>query len=187
MNTSNYRFAAWAGVVAATAFIVEVVVALAAEMPAYAETFSSAAVVLPIAVHVACGAYATYRLRDYLNTRYEFSGADRLILWLVALGLALGLVTIASKLFVEGAEAALLMMATGIPLGLVSVLFGYRLLAVNSSMAGLKKPFAWCHIVAPFCFLSVVLAPLGLLLLIVAQGLLAAILFNNASPELEFV
>ena len=80
-----------------------------------------------------------------------------------------------------------LMFSLGIPLGVISMLFGYRLLAVNGSISGYKKPFAYSHIIAPICFLTVVLAPIGLLLLIAAETLLMLMFFSDESPELEFV
>lgn len=172
---------------AVTAFIMEIIVTFASELPAYSEIISPSLVALMLAIHIAFGSYATYCLRTFLNERYDFHGTDFLIPLLVGSGIVFGLALIGSRLFLEATLSMVLMFSLGIPLGVISILFGYRLLAVNGSISGYKKPFAYSHIIAPICFLTVVLAPIGLLLLIAAETLLVLMFFSDESPELEFV
>jgi len=188
MKAQSFKVAGWIASAAVALFIVEVIVTFVSELPAYSEIIPASLVAFILAVHVAFASYATYCLRTFLNERYEFHGVDSLIPLLVISGIVFGLALICTKLFLGDTESMILMFSLGIPLGVISMLFGYRLLAVNSTISGYKKPFAYSHLIAPICFLSVVLAPIGLILLIVTETLLALIFFSSdKSPELEFV
>jgi hypothetical protein len=187
MNVKGYKAAGWAAAIAVTAFVFEIACTITSQIPAYAEIISPPLVVLTIVIHIAFASYATYCLRSFLNERYEFHAADTLIMLLVVGGIVLGLILVGSMFFLEPTVSMFLKLGAGVPLGVISVLFGYRLLAVNGTIGGLKKPLAYSHIIAPLCFLSIVLAPLGLLILLLAGVLLALIFFRDESPEFEFV
>ncbi len=187
MSAGNYKVAGWIACASIALFIVEVIVTFVSELPAYSEFIPPSLVAFILAVHVGLASYATYCLRAFLNERYEFHGTDFLIPLLVISGIVFGLALICSRLFLGDTVSMILMFSLGVPLGAISMLFGYRLLAVNSTISGYKKPFAYSCLIAPMCFLSVVLAPIGLILLM-AQGVLLALIFlNDKSPELEFV
>ena len=187
MKAKSYRAAGWAAAIAVTAFVFEIALRFALQIPAYADVIASPLVALTMVIHIAFASYAMYCLRPFLNERYEFHGADSLILLLVAGGIILGLILVGSMFFLEPTATMFLKLGVGVPLGVISMLFGYRLIAVNGTIGGLKKPLAYSHIIAPLCFLSVVLAPIGLLLSLLAGVLLALIFFRNESPELEYV
>ena len=187
MKARSFKVAGWIASAAVALFIVEVIVTFVSELPSYSEIIPPSLVSLILAIHVAFASYAMYFLRTFLNERYEFHGTDSLIPLLVISGIVFGLVLIGARLFLGDAVSLILIFSLGIPLGVISMLFGYRLLAVNGTINGYKKPFAYSHIIAPICFLSVVLAPIGLIVLIVMETLLALMFFSDESPELEFV
>lgn len=187
MKTKNYKLAGYAAVLAVVAFILEIMVSFASQSSAYGEVVSQGLVTLTIVLHVAFASYAMYRLRSFLNEQYEYHGTDVLIPLLVGGGIVFALALIGSEYFLAHGPTILLTIGLGVPLGVISMLFGYRLIAVDSNIGGLKKPFAYSHIIAPLCFMSVVLAPLGLLLLLISGTLLALIFFNEEDQELEFV
>jgi len=187
MKHSNFKVAGWAAAVAVIAFVVEVIVTFMSGIPAYSTAISPILAALVLAIHIAFGSYAIYCLRAFLNERYDFHATDSLIPMLVAGGIVFGLALISSRLFLGPTLSMVITFSLGIPLGVISILFGYRLLSVNGTIGGYKKPFAYSHIIAPLCFFSVVLAPIGLVLLIAAETLLVLVFFSNESPELEFV
>ena len=187
MSENGYKGAGYAAVLAVAAFIVEIVVTFASQTSAYGELVSPGLVAVTLVVHLTFASYATYCLRSFLNERYEYHGTDFLIPLLVGGGIAFGLALISSRLFLDQDAATFVTLGLGIPVGIISILFGYRLLAVESDIGGLKKPFAYSHILAPLCFMSVLLAPLGLFLLLVASTLLAMMFFSEKDQEVEFV
>ncbi len=187
MTENDYRGAGYAAVLAVAAFIIEIVVTITSQSSAYGELVPPGLVALTLLIHVTFASYATYRLRSFLNDRYEYHGTDLLIPLLVGGGIVLGFAIIASRLFLNPDVAIFLTLGMGLPVGVISILFGYRLLALDSDIGGFKKPYAYSHIFAPLCFMSVVLAPLGLLLLLAAGTLLAMMFFSEADQEVEFV
>lgn len=187
MKARDFKVAGYVAILAAAAFVVEIVVTFASQTSAYGELVSPSLVTMTLVLHVAFASYATYCLRSFLNERYQFHGTDSLILLLVGAGIVFGLALIGSGYFLDPRTAILMKIGPGVVLGVISIIFGYRLLAVDSDIGGFKKPFAYIHISAPLCFMSVVLAPLGLLLLIIASTLLALIFFVEEDQELEFV
>ena len=168
-------------------FIGEIILTFISETLGHSEVVPPVAVSFALVLHVALASYATYRLRDYLNALYEFRGVDRLVPLMAGTGILFASVLVWSRFFPSEPLSTVLLFATGVWVGMISMLFGYRLLSVNGSMGRYKNPFAYCHILAPICFLTLVAAPLGLLLLVVGEMLLALIYFDEDNVELDFV
>lgn len=187
MTTQSFRAAGWIAVLAILAFVAEIIVTLALELPNYAELIPPFSAPLLLAVHITLASYAMYRLRALLNEKYEYHGADSLISILIGVGILFALILIGTRQYANNTVTLVAMLGVGLPLSAVSMLFGYRLLGVDYAIGGYRKPFAFAHIFAPICFLTVVLAPAGLLLLVAAQILLALMFFNDEEIELEFV
>ena len=187
MKQQKFRVAGWAAVIAAAAFVVEIVLSLLAETPAYGGAIGPGLVALALAVHVLMGSFAMWRLREFLHETCDFHGVDALIPWVIGGGILLAAVLAASRLGMDESLASWLLPGIGVPVGILGMLFGYRLLAANGTLGGYRNAFAWIHIIAPICFVTLVLAPIGLLLLIVALLLLAVMLFSEDKVELEFV
>lgn len=187
MKAKNYKAAGFAALLALVAFILEVVVTFAAQSTAYGGLVSPGLVTLMLVLHIAFASYATYSLRSFLNERYDFHGNDWLIPAMVGCGIVFGLALIGSAYFPDHDAALVLRIVPGVFLGVASMVFGYRLLGVDGNIGGFKKPFAYSHILAPPCFMTVVLAPIGLLALLAATLLLALVFFSEEDQELEFV
>ncbi len=187
MHAGNFRLAGWVAVAALVAFIGEIVAFILNEVPDYRGQATAIAAHLLLAVHILLASFAMLQLRRLLTERYDYAASNRLIELLVGGGVLFGAVLIGGQFTTDEMIRATAMIAVGVPLGIVSMLFGYRMLGVNGRLGGLKKPFAIAHIAAPVAFLTVVLAPLGLLLLLTAQGLLAMIFLGRDQGELEFV
>ena len=140
MRAQSFKVAGWTAAAAVVAFLVEIILAFASELPAYSEVISPSIVALMLAIHVAFASYATYCLRTFLNERYEFHGTDSLIPLLVGSGIVFGLALISTRLFLEPTFSMVLMLSLGMPLGVISMLFGYRLPASDptSSSSALR-------------------------------------------------
>ena len=187
MQTGNFRVTAWIASMAVLVFIGEIVLTFLSETLGHSEVIPPVAVSVALVLHVALASYATYRLRDYLNDLYEFHGVDRLVPLMVGSGILFASILVWTRFLPSETVSPVLLVGAGVLVGVISMLFGYRILSVNGPMGGYKKPFAWCHILAPICFLTLVAAPVGLLLLVVGEMLLALIYFDEDNVELDFV
>lgn len=188
MNTNRYSLAAWASVASVLVFVPEIIFTFIYDAGFSAGAQGPAAALLLI--KTALSAYALYRLRDYLNERFEFHQVDTLVILMIIGGVLLSLAATAARAW-SGEMATwvtmTLLLGVGLPLGAITMVFGYRIRRVNGRLGGFKNAFAYLNIGAPLCFLTVVLAPLGLVLMAASQVLLALIFFNSDEEGLEFV
>jgi hypothetical protein len=143
---------------------------------------------------------ALYRFRELLNERYEYHGVDTLVTFVIITITILVFLSVVGRMVVAllglGGEAvgvAILfvipIMLLGVAIGVVSIILGVRLLSLENDLQHLIRPYAVVSIIGGVCFALIVLAPLGMLLLI-AENVLLALTFFRASesePTLEFV
>lgn len=143
---------------------------------------------------------AIYRFRELLNERYGFRGIDMLISFLLVVFPIMMLVGATGRVVITllGTSAASLgitlmfalpMVFFGVVLGVVTILIGVRLLSFEGDIQDLMRPYAIISIIEGALFVLVITAPLGLLLVIVEQIVLALIFFRAAEsePSVEFV
>ena len=139
--------------------------------------------------------YAFYRFKVYLNEHHEFHRTDILIIVIIAGAIAITTIGLCGK-FVSylGAPTPVLLafiaalVVVGIPLGILSVIFGIRLLELQDNLNGLLKPYAFLNIAAGICFATFILAPLGFLIDAVGNFMLGLILLRKGPvKQPEFV
>ena len=104
------------------------------------------------------------------------------------------LVLILGRLFSPlGSEALLpfflMLLAVGVPTSVLGMSFGFRLLRLESDLGGLTRPLAYTVVVASLCFVTVVLSPVGFVLLAAADVFLGLIFLREerSSAATEFV
>ena len=146
-------------------------------------------------VLVALLVYAFYRFKVYLNERHLFHAVDILIMVIIAGAIAITTVALAGKVVswfgaplpvVVGFLAVIVVI--GVPLGILSVIFGIKLLELQNNLNGFLKPYAFLNIAAGICFATFILAPLGLLIDAVGNFMLGLILLKKGPiTQPEFV
>jgi len=133
--------------------------------------------------------FAFYRFKAFLNEVFEFNKTDFLILAIVGLAIIMTSLGVITRITTwAGASEAVqftfiaLIFSVGIPLGVLSVIFGIKLLELKDSGQVLLKPFAYLHIVAGILFATFILAPVGMLVGAVAD-LLMGMMMLRKGPE----
>lgn len=137
--------------------------------------------------------YAFYRFKVFLNERHQFYRTDALIIIIIAGAITITTIGLTGKFFSSlGAPTPVLLgfiaalVVVGVPLGILTVIFGIRLLELGDDLNGLLKPYAFLTIVAGVCFATFVLSPLGLLVDAASNVALGMILLGkgtNTAPE----
>ena len=139
--------------------------------------------------------YAFYRFKVYLNERHQFHRTDLLIMVIIGGAIVVTTIGLTGK-FVSslGAPTPVLLafiaglVVVGVPLGILSVIFGIKLLELQDDLNGLLKPYAFLTIVAGVCFATFILSPLGMLIDAVANVMLGMILLRKGPvTQPEFV
>jgi hypothetical protein len=204
MNANRYAAAGWAAILSAAGSLAMLGFALIFDLAKIVETggeFSPSMWTLPQITLVISidafawllGIYALVRFRDLLRERYEFHAIDHLIWVVIGAGLLMAIASYAQRIFAqpELASAILGLVVSailGVLNGVVGIVFATRLLRINGNLNGYKKPLAYVYLAGSICFLLVVPALIGIVLLSVWSVLLGLTFFKGDDlEELEVV
>ena len=128
--------------------------------------------------------YLLLVFKSLLNSRFEFDQANRLIDILIGMSVLM----VAISLFMNAGEEemgapTIIYFVLLVPFGIVTVLFGKKLLSIPAQYRGLKI-FSWVNILTGVRMASVVLILMALPLGIVS-GIAMCVMFFTASKELR--
>ncbi len=151
------------------------------------------------AFQTACAVFALYWFRRLLNNRFGFHDTDALIVTIIIGAIVLAAIGLAAKiglLFVPksalvavGLLVVVPLILIALPLAIVSIIFAIKLLRLQDDLGGMLKPFAYTTIAAGACFVTIILAPFGLLLDALSNVFLGLIFFRTAraASQVDFV
>jgi hypothetical protein len=125
--------------------------------------------------------YIISSLKKLLNSRFQFHDVDiyiSLLIWGNIVLAILSLFSLESRRL-DWAMGILSIIAF-IAFGILSIMFATRLLRLSGNLYGLLKLFSYTNIVSGICFITVLLAPLGILAGAVADVILGVIFFRAA-------
>jgi hypothetical protein len=139
--------------------------------------------------------YAFYRFKIYLNEMLQFRKTDILILIIITGAIIISTIGLTGRVVTwmgapEQVQAVFVagLFAVGVPLGILSVIFGIKLLDIKDSASRLLKPYAYLNIAGGICFATFILAPVGMLIAAVGDFFLGMILLGKGPvAEPEFV
>lgn len=204
MSTNRYAVAGWAAILSAAGTLAVLGLSFVfdlSQITGRPERFAPALwslqqAVLVIAVDAAAwilGIYALVKFRDLLRERYNFHAIDHLIWVVIGAGLLVAAASYAQRLAGDGKlGSALVGVATlavlGVLNGVIGIVFATRLLKINGNLNGYKKPLAYVYLAGSICFLLVVPALVGMVLLAAWSVLLGLSFFQGEElEELEVV
>jgi hypothetical protein len=125
--------------------------------------------------------YILVALRKLFEQRYGYRGVSRILTTFIYIS---GVLMVASALGVISsateAAAAILSVIGLIVMGIMSVVYGIKLLSFDQELYGFRKLYAGTSIAAGVCYATVLLIPLGLLVGIASNIILAIIFFREA-------
>jgi hypothetical protein len=196
MKKNQYTLAGWSAITSFVVgcplviigFVYDILIQLHQEfMPAF-----YLIVVLLTLLQLVCSIYAFYQFKKLLNERYQFHQVDMLMIIII-----IGSILITAVILFFRAVPVIpvkfiglaAIIAVGIPLSILGIVFSVKLLHLNHSLHGLLKPLAFTYIAACCCFLTVILSSVGLLIA-AAFDLLLGIAFlrgEEKEPDPEFV
>lgn len=143
------------------------------------------------------GVYVLLQLKRLLIERYHVHNMNSLITALIFCSIIIGaknvLMAIFMLMFPDPDFIKLLDLISGIScfllLGIVGLIFGVLLLRVPDESSGLLRTYAIIWVIGSACFLSVILFPIGVFL-VLANDIILGILFLKVAetePQVEFV
>jgi len=125
--------------------------------------------------------YVIISLKKLFNYRFKFHQVDiyiSLLIWGNVILSAFSLLALGSQRF----ESLMnfLSIVSFIIIGILAIMFGTRLLQFPGNLYGLLKPFCYTTIASGICFITVFLAPVGIIVGAVSDVVLATIFFRAA-------
>lgn len=149
-------------------------------------------IVLLGGLQTAFSVYATYQFRNLLNEHYDFHEVDNLIMILIIAQIAITCVATLGRIF-PGYKipAAITMMALGVSMAIIGIMFSVRLLRLlksNATLHGFLKPLAYLNIAGCICVLTLIGAPIGLIIFALCDVILGLIFLKGKEEvQVEFV
>jgi hypothetical protein len=145
----------------------------------------------------ACSIYILIEFKRLLNERYYFHGVDRIITAQIIITLIMAVIDDSSRIvtalipplgFIAVLSAAMLI-AGMIVGGILGIIEGVRLLAIQDSVSGLLRPYAIIGIIYSSCICTIILLPVACLLIIPSGVILGMMFLRTAGSEaqVEFV
>lgn len=206
MTSNRYAVAGWAAILSAAGTLAMLGLSFAFDFAKLVQQvrprgftptiWSAQQVALVAAVDAASwalGIYALVRFRDLLRERYNFHAVDHLIWIVIGAGFLTAVVSHANRLWASqglasAATGVASMVVLGILNGVIGIVFATRLLRMNGSLNGYKKPLAYVYLAGSVCFLLVIPSLVGLVLLTAWSVLLGLAFFRGEElEELEVV
>jgi hypothetical protein len=181
LNSKNLRLAGWLTILSAVVTLPLVALGLLSEFTA---DKSTAWIYLELIFNVAYTALFVYifvMIKRLLNEKAGFHGADRYITTIIALNVVIALLAALASIFPEAEEViSMLVLVMVVPAGVVSVIFGVKLLKCPDDLFGHLKPFAYLMIASGVMLATVILMLFAMLTSIAADIVLALIFFKSA-------
>jgi hypothetical protein len=182
----SYTLAGWLAIASAIMIVPQVILAILIEFLVGRNPFWTMTVAVMNVVGLVIGIYVLYMFRQLLNERFSFHGVDTIVTILILANVAsslIGLIGLMPRLHLA---AGVTMAVLFVPFGILSIVFGVKLLNLKDSVFGLLKPYAYVTIASGVCAATVLLSPFGLLLGVTAL-VIQGIIFLKASDDTEYL
>jgi hypothetical protein len=201
---NRYALAGWTSILSAALTLAMLGLSLAFDLSKIVETrgaFSPALwtiqqttlVVALDAFAWVTGVYVFIRFRDLLRERYNFHAIDQLIWIVIVAGLLISVAShgqriLADRTLGNAVVSVATMVILGVLNGVIGIVFATRLLKINGNLNGYKKPLAYVYLAGSICFMLVLPALVGIVLLCTFNIILALVFFQGDElEELEVV
>jgi len=186
-DTFIYTVAGWMAFASATLLVPYIVLSLIMDFNPRATHTLLPIITLIAIIQMACSIFAFIKFRDLLNERYNFHDIDNLVPILILGGIFIMAVALTGRaLPALKIPMLVLLILSAIPVSIVGILYGIRLLRLKAKLHGLLKPLAYTHIIGSIFFLTLILSVLGLLTM-AAFDVMLGLLFLQGREEDEEV
>ena len=199
MDENRYQLAGWLAITQAVLFPLAFVISIAQGVIGIAAfgyrgpTFGPSDLLFIIFTGISV--YTLTMFRRFLNERYNYHGVDTLILLAICWGIVFQISSLALRIWVVTiwpvSETALNIVylsffaVSMIGAGIIDILIAVKLLQIRQSVNELVRAFTYITLASGLAEVSVVLAPIALLLVPVWCVILGLIFFKK--EEVEFV
>lgn len=181
LNSKNLNLAGWFSIVSAAVTLPLVAIGMVSGLSEDETTVWSYLEIILGAAYLVLYVYIFLMLKRLLNEKAGFHGVDGLITTLIALNIV---VTLLSALILPLPEKevtiSIVVLVLLVPIGILSAVFGFKLLNCPDDLFGYRKTFAYLIIATGVMLATVFLMLFSMLTSIAADVVLALIFFKSA-------
>lgn len=185
ISTQRLNRAAWLSITIAALSIpilaLSVIIGAAAAFGGFSAFQARTAIALLTVGSAALFVYVFSTFRMLMEDKYGFRDTSDLIRILIVINVVIAVLSVASipSAKVESTVGWLTLIAI-IPLGIIYIVFGIKLLRLPQDLHRMLKPFSYTAIATGFCYATILLIPAGMLVGAV-NAIILAIIFFRAS------
>ncbi len=204
MESNRYELAGWLTVAAVTLMAVTTVLGMLQSMIGYIYLLVLPIIIIATILQAGFSVYAMIWFRRLLNDKYGFADVNGLITALIVGQIIFAVISVYFRVStvpifqrdLHDTEALMVLLpgliafvSIAVPLSIIGIVFGVRLLRMEDPVFGYMKPFAYIQIAGCSMMVTIVLMPLGGLVLLAGEILQALILIQSGKyePTPEFV
>ncbi len=145
---------------------------------------------------IAISVYAVLKFRKFLNVRFNFHAVDTLIIVILISHIILVFTSLGARALVffdalglayfsdnDKIPFIIAMICILVPLSVLGIIYGVRLLNIPSNLNGYLKPMAYTQIIGSSMCASVILAPLGIFVVLASTAITGLVLINSDKLE----
>jgi hypothetical protein len=195
---NEYAIAGWLAIATAVLILPSFVLGIATEVAKHKAPELMITLLVPYflitILYTIFSIYVILRFRRYLNNRHGFHAIDGLITAIIVGVITMTLYAMPMKVLglMDVLDSPLLAILAvipiaviGIPMGIIGIIIGVRLLALPSQSTSYFKVYAWLSIAAGICFVTFFLGPLGGLIDGAANIVLAMLFLKPETDEIQ--
>lgn len=182
LNEKSLNLAGWLSVVAAALYFPQIIIGLISELSADKSTTFLYLEALLNTGFIVIYVYIFVMLKRLLNEKAAFHDTDKYITFLVWTNVVITVISVIALPFPEAQEvvgAGIIYLM--VPLGVIYVVFGIKLLNCEDNLFGYLKPFSYLTIATGIMTAVVVLVFFGFITAIISDIILALIFFKAAN------
>lgn len=202
MDARNYEIAGWLTILSIAIMVAMNVMQLSLHMLGVERVIIGPLFIGSLLLQSGFSIYAVVWFRRLLNRRHSFFGVNTLITLIIISLCLFTCIFSYLKLVATSAEMEQLskrevigvmlppvvaMISLLISFGIIGILYGVKLLRLENSLFGYRKPLAYLYIIGSSMMLTIVLLPLGIMVLMASDVFQALILLKSAKGEPEAV
>lgn len=189
-SPQNYRLAGWLAIVSSILLLPEIILGLVFEF--LAPDFKIIVAVIHF-FNTIIAIYIWYMFKILLNKQFDFHQVNIPIMIIIGINILfffLGIVDLYGTLFETGeafkTALGIVTFSFFVPFCIVNIIFAVILLKIKDDLFGLLKPFAYLTIISGALGATIILAPLGLITVVISL-VIQGMIFLRAQGEIEIL
>jgi hypothetical protein len=188
MKENRYALAGWLAIASAATIGPEIITGALFDAKPEKFYFILPIHLILVSVEMGFGIYALLKFRSMLRDCFGFHKLDTIIILIIFGSMLITGISVASRLIPYPdmkIPFLVALMIVSIPMAVIGIVFGLRLLQLENSLHGLKKRIAYLYMAASICFATLIFVAIGLILSLIFTVMMGIVMIKGPVDEPE--